>query len=144
MIGRLQTFGIVLILLAVASIPITIGYSTWAERQRMRGEWTAKGPACPITAALSPANRGAKPPPPFVYKEVGFAYQIGDVSCVAVPEKGLFNGRTYPVCEFDAPAAIAVTAGGRTVIFEPVVGHSATVTVQAGRASCVVGGGFRV
>jgi hypothetical protein len=128
MIARLQTLGIVLILLAVASIPTSIGYSTWSERQRMRDEWTAAGPACPVVASPSPANRGAKPPPPFVYKGVGFAYQIGDVNCVAAPEKGLFNSRTYPICQFDAPAAIAVTAGGRTVLFEPGVGHSATVT----------------
>jgi hypothetical protein len=144
MIARLQTFGIVLILLAVASIPITIGASTWHEHQRMRDEWTAVGPACPIVVSPSPANRGAKPPKPFVYKGVGFAYQIGDVSCVAAPEKGLFNSRTYPICEFDAPAAIAVTVGGRTVLFEPGVGHSATVTVERGRVSCVVGGGLRI
>jgi hypothetical protein len=143
MIARLQTFGIVLILLAVASIPISVGYSTWAERQGMREEWTAAGPACPIVATPSIANRGAKPPKPFAYKGVGFAYQIGDVSCVAAPEKGLFNSRTYPICQFDAPAAIAVTVGGRTILFEPGVGHSATVTVERGRVSCVLGGGLR-
>jgi hypothetical protein len=144
MIARLQTFGIVLILLAVASIPITIGVSTWLDRQRMREEWTHVGPACPVVARPTPANRGAKPPGPFVYKGVGFAYQIGDVSCVAAPEKGLFNSRTYPICEFDAPAAIAVTVSGRTILFEPGVGHSATVTVRHGRVSCTVGGGLRV
>jgi hypothetical protein len=144
MIARLQTFGIVLILLAVASIPISTGYSTWAERQKMRKEWTAVGAACPIVATPSPANRGAKPPRPFVYKGVGFAYQIGDVSCVAAPEKGLFNSRTYPICQFDAPAAIAVTAGGHTILFEPGIGHSATVAVQRGRVTCVVGGGLRI
>jgi hypothetical protein len=144
MIARLQTFGIVLILLAVASIPIATGYSTWAERQQMREEWTAVGPACPIVARPSPANRGAKPPRPFVYKGVSFAYQIGDVSCVAAPEKGPFNSRTYPICQFDAPAAIAVTAAGRTTLFEPGIGHSATVAVQRGRVSCVVGGGLRI
>jgi hypothetical protein len=143
MIARLQTLGIVLILLAVASIPTSIGYSTWSERQRMRDEWTAAGPACPVVARPSPANRGAKPPPPFVYKGVGFAYQIGDVNCVAAPEKGLFNSRTYPICQFDAPAAIAVTAGGRTVLFEPGVGHGATVAVREGHVSCVVDKGAR-
>ncbi|HEV7386230.1 MAG TPA: hypothetical protein VGN89_15210 [Phenylobacterium sp.] len=143
MIARLQTLGIVLILLAVASIPTSIGVSTWLERQRMRDEWTAVGPACPIVVRATPANRGAKPPRPFVYKGVGFAYQIGDVSCVAAPEKGLFNSRTYPICQFDAPGAIAVTAGGHTTLFEPGIGHSATVTVQRGRASCVIGGGLR-
>jgi hypothetical protein len=140
-IGKLQAFGMVGLLLALASIPLQVGVSTWATHQSLKKEWKVEGPPCPIVPQISRAALGFKPPPPFVYQRVAFAYQIGDVSCEAVPE-GFFNSATHPVCQFDAPAAIKVTTGGRTVIFEPGVGHRATVTVRAGKASCVIGGWF--
>jgi len=140
--ARLQTAGIVLLLAACASIPLTIAGGTWATRQAMRREWTARGAACPVTAALSMAARGPKPPPPFVYQGAGFAYQIGDVSCVAVPE-GWFSKQTYPVCEFSAPAGIQVTYRGRTTIFEPGVGHGASITIRHGQVGCTVTGARR-
>jgi len=141
MMAMLQTVGIVVLLLALASIPLQVGLSTWATHQSMKDEWAIRGPACPVVPQISRAATGFKPPPPFVYQHVGFAYQIGDVSCEAVPE-GLFNGATHPVCQFDAPAAIKVTYAGRTTIFEPGVGHRATVSVRDGKVSCVIGGWF--
>lgn len=141
--ARLQMAGILLLLAALASIPLTVGFSTWATRQAMRREWASPGPACPVVAQISRAALGAKPPAPFVYQGVGFAYQIGDVSCVALPE-GWLTGKTYPVCEFDAASAIEVRTGGRTVIFEPGVGHGATVTIRHGQVSCAVSAGFQV
>ena len=140
-IGALQTLGIIGVMLGVASIPVTVVVSTWLARRAMWAEWTASGPACPVVTQISIAGRGAKPPRPFVYQGVGFARQIGDADCVAVPQ-GVFQSRTFPVCAFDAPAAIEVTAGGRTTIFEPGVGHSATVMVRDGQPSCVVGAPF--
>lgn len=137
----LQVFGILLLLAALASIPLTVGGATWATRQAMRREFAPRGPACPVVAEISPAGRGARPPPPFVYRGVGFAYQIGDVTCEAVPE-GWFTSKTYPVCDFDAPAGIVVTEGARRVTFEPGVGHGAVVTLRDGRISCTVTGGL--
>ena len=141
---RLQDLGIVALLLAIASIPLSEGYTAWAANRGLRHEWIAAGRACPVVAALSPGARGAKPPAPFVYKGVGFAFQIGDVACAPVPEKSLFTKVTFPVCQFDAPAGIAVTAGGRTTYFEPGIGHGATVMVHAGRPpTCVMLAGMR-
>jgi hypothetical protein len=141
LIAALQTLGMVLLLLGVAAIPIQIGLATWITHQSLRTEWAIRGPACPVAPRISRAALGSRPPPPFVYQHAAFAYQIGDASCEAVPE-GLFNGRTHPVCQFDAPAAIQVTAAGRSTIFEPGVGHRATVTVRDGQVSCVIGGWF--
>ncbi|MGZ6020892.1 MAG: hypothetical protein ACXWKO_19675 [Phenylobacterium sp.] len=136
---QLQDMGIVALLLAIASIPLSEGYAAWSTNRALRKEWIAAGRACPVVAALSPAVRGAKPPKPFVYKGVGFAFQIGDVACAPVPEKSLFTKITFPVCQFDAPGGIAVTAGGRTTYFEPGIGHGATVAVHAGQPpSCVM------
>jgi len=140
--ARVQTAGIVLLLGACASIPLTIAFGTWATRQAMRKEWAARGAACPVTPALSIAARGPKPPPPFVFQGVAFAYQIGDVSCVGIPE-GWFSKATYPVCEFDAPAGIKVTYRGRTTYFEPGVGHGASVTIRHGQVGCTITGTYR-
>src|SRR3954453_1102018 len=74
LMGRVQTAGIVLLLAACASIPLSIAFGTWATRQGMRKEWTARGAACPVPPALSIAARGPKPPPPFVFQNVAFAY----------------------------------------------------------------------
>jgi hypothetical protein len=137
--GAMQVFGVLLLLAALASIPLTVVISTWRDRQAMRREWASRGPACPVVTEVSLAARGAKPRKPFVYQGVGFAYQIGGAICDAIPESW-FSSKTYPVCEFDAPAAIAVTRGARKVVFEPGVGHGATVTIRHGEVSCAVNG----
>jgi hypothetical protein len=137
-VGRLQTAGILLLFVALASIPLTVGVATWADHRSLRKEWTIAGPACPVVAQVSPAARGAKPPPPFTYRGARFAYQIGDVECAAVPEENVFDSSHHTVCQFDAAGAVEVTSGGRTTIFEPGVGHGAMVTVRKGGVSCVV------
>jgi hypothetical protein len=134
--------GVVVFMVAIFGVLVTVGPSKWTDLATMRRDWTIEGPACPIVPAVSKAGRGARPPPPFTYQGVRFAYQIADASCEAVPE-GYLTSRSYPVCQFDAPGAVAVTTGGRTVIFEPGVGRRATVTVRDGRATCVEGGWFR-
>jgi hypothetical protein len=138
LMGWLQTAAIVLILAAVASIPLTVGVGTWATHRSLRKEWVVDGPACPAVAQISPAARGAKPPPPFTYRGTHFAYQIGDVECAPVPEKNPFDSSHYTVCQFDAAGAVEVTQGGHTTIFEPGVGHGAMVTVRRGDVSCVL------
>lgn len=138
-IGRLQTAGILLLFLALASIPLTVGVSTFMDHRSLKKEWTIAGRACPVVARISPAARGAKPPPPFTYLGTHFAYQIGDVECADVPAESMFDPSHHTVCQFDAAGAVEVTAAGRTTIFEPGVGHGAMVTVRKGGAvSCVV------
>src|SRR5579859_7481053 len=141
--ARLQTAGIVVLLTAIAAIPISVGVGTWAAHRASLREWVVKGPACPVARTPSPATRGAKPPAPFVFQGIGFAYQIGDAFCAVVPVENVFSQVSFPVCNFDAPAAVEVTVGGRKVLFEPGVGHSATVAIRDGRVSCVIGAGLR-
>jgi hypothetical protein len=134
----LQTAGIVVLLAAVAAIPLSLAYATWRDHRHLRDEWTAVGPACASVAQLSIAVRGAKPPPPFTYRGTRFSYQIGDVECAAVPEANPFDSSHYTACQFDAAGAVEVTSGGRTTLFESGVGHGAMVTVRRGKASCVI------
>jgi hypothetical protein len=136
--GALQTAGVLLLLLAIASIPLTVGVGTWSDHRSLKKEWTLAGPACPVVARISPAARGAKPPAPFTYLGTHFAYQIGDVECADVPAESVFDPSHHTVCQFDAAGAVEVTTGGRTTIFEPGVGHGAMVTVRKGQVSCVV------
>ena len=138
MIARLQTLAILIVLAAVVAMPLTVGVSTWLDHQSLRREWTAHGPACPVVSQISTAARGAKPPRPFVYRGAAFAYQIGDVDCAAIPEASLADSSSYTVCQFDAASAIQVSVAGRSVLFEPGVGHGATVTVRKGQTSCVI------
>ncbi|HEX5264700.1 MAG TPA: hypothetical protein VFW13_14305, partial [Phenylobacterium sp.] len=100
--------------------------------------WDVAGPDCRVAPSVSTAARGAKPPAPFTYRGAAFAYQIGDVECVAAPEKSLLDSSAYTVCQFDAPGAVEVRAAGRTTVFEPGIGHGASVTVRKGKVGCVV------
>lgn len=135
---RLQIPALLAVLGAVASIPMTVIYSTWSDHRSLRAEWTAAGPACPAVSRPSLAALGAKPPPPFTYRGAHFAFQIGDVECAAVPEANPFDSGHYTACQFDAAGAVEVTSGGRTTIFEPGVGRGAMVTIRKGEVSCVV------
>ena len=123
-------------------MPFAIAFATWADHMSLRREWKIAGPACPVVPAVSMAARGAHPPPPFTYKGAHFAFQIGSVECEAVPDEGLLPQTTHPVCQFSAPGAVEVTTPARAVVYEPGVGHTATVTVRGGETSCVVGGWF--
>lgn len=139
----LPTVCILAVLVAVACMPFAIAFATWADHMSLRKEWKIAGPPCPIVQQVSLAARGAHPPPPFTYKGAHFAFQIGSVECEAVPDDGLFPRTTHAVCQFSAPGAVEVTAGGRATIFETGVGRQATVTILGDRPSCVIGGWFR-
>lgn len=135
-----QTSGIVVVMLAVASIPLTVAYGGLADRQLLKTEWAIEGPACP--APVQPMRFNRKPLE-FSYQGIHFTRQYGAVYCVPVPDRGIFSKANHPVCQFSSPAAVTVTTGGRTVLYEPGIGQRATVTIRDGRSTCVVGGWFR-
>ena len=134
---------ILAVLAAAVSMPFAVVFATWADHMSLRKEWTIAGPSCPVVSQVSLAARGMHPPPPFTYKGAHFAFQIGSVECEAVPDDGFFPQTTHAVCQFAAPGAVEVTTAGRKVVYEPGVGHPATVAVRADRPSCVMGGWFR-
>jgi hypothetical protein len=137
--GAWQTAGIVAVMLAVASIPLSIAYGTLMDRQALQKDWIIPGPPCPV---VSNGMWFHRPPHRFNYHGVVFSRQYGNVSCMVLPDDGTFSKASHTVCQFSSPAAVSVTAGGRTVIYEPGIGHPATVTIRDGRPSCVVGGWF--
>ncbi len=139
---RGETFGMTLVLLAVMSIPAALVIANWLEMRQARAAWAIEGPPCPRLASDAILRTSRRPPHVFDYGGVRFARQYGHASCVGFREDGLFNPAIYRVCQFNAPATLAVTTGGQQLAFKPGVGHHATVTIRGGRASCVVGGWF--
>jgi len=138
--GGWQTFGMVVLMLAVASIPLTVAYGALADHQSLKVEWAIDGPTCPV---VSQTERYHRPPQAFSYQGVHFTRQYGNVFCVVVPDGGVFSSAHHTACQFSAPAAISVTTAGRSILYEPGIGRAATVSIRNGQPSCVVGGWFR-
>ena len=135
-----QTLGIVVLMLAVASIPLTVTYGTLADHHSLKDEWAIPGPPCPAPAEPMRFNRK---PLEFNYRGVHFTRRYGGVYCVVVPDGGIFGKTGHTACQFSSPAQVTVTMGGRTILYEPGIGHPATVTLRGGQLTCVVGGWFR-
>ena len=134
-----------LIVAVILGVPVAIVWQEWAAIQALRRAWTIPGPPCPIVARLSPiATRRGKPAMTSVYGDAAFTRSFGAVSCAPIPEEGLFTRGNYHVCQFNNPGGVVVRVGGRATTFEAPVGRRLTITVRHGRASCVVGGWFRL
>ncbi len=138
----LQHAGLAGVMLLLVSVPGIDVYRTWAGARAEKKLWDITGPACPIVREADPNVVGHKPPTSFTYNSITFTRHLGDASCSAFREDGFMNPRTYSVCQFSAPGAVAVTVGGRQVVYQPGPGWRTTVTVRDGRPSCVVGGWF--
>lgn len=138
-----QHSGLAGLMLILLSVPGYIVAETWFGLMATKRAWTITGPPCPVVVAPARSVVGSKAPRDFTYNGAIFARHFGHVSCVAFREDGLFASGSYSVCQFSGPGAVHVTAGGRTVVFQPGVGRPATVTVRRGEASCVVAGWFR-
>jgi hypothetical protein len=134
-----QTLGIVVLMLVVASIPLMIAYGALAAHQALKVEWAIDGPACPV---VSKTVRYHRPPQAFSYQGVRFTRQYGSVYCVVVPDGGVLSSAHHTACQFNAPAAVSVTTARRSILYEPGIGHVATVTIRDGQPSCVIGGWF--
>ena len=135
-----HTLGIVALMLAFASIPLTVAYGALADHQALKQEGAIPGPPCPAPAEPMRFNRK---PLEFDYRGVHFTRRYGGVNCVVVPDGGIFSKGGHTACQFSSPAQVTVTMGGRTILYEPGIGHPATVTLRGGQPTCVVGGWFR-
>lgn len=138
----LQTLGLAGLLLGLLAIPAYVVLETWLGEQAMQRAWTITGPPCPVVGRPAWIVVGSKPPKAFEYGGVGFARYHGHASCVAWREGGLFDPDVYRVCQFNAPAAVTVAVGGKTISYQPGFGHRATVSIRRGQPSCVMGGWF--
>ncbi|WP_374468972.1 hypothetical protein [Phenylobacterium sp.] len=140
--GSFHAAGMIGLLAMLLTIPGYILLSGWLERRAEIRAWTIDGPPCPQPAMLDPKVVGTRPAKVFSYRGARFARQSGHASCVALDEGGAFERRLYTVCQFNAPAGLAVTTDAGTWRFQPGAGRNITVTVRGGRAACVLNGWF--
>ena len=108
----------------------------WGQRQGEIDEaraWMIPGPACPTLPSL--ADIGFAPPPldTFQFDGVRISRAYGHVNCHEIAEHG-----GVPVCRFNSPMVLEVTAPGGQVIYWTKVAP-ATVRIEQGRPSCVLG-----
>ena len=139
--SKVEIAGMAGVLLMIVSIPAWAGFDTWSSQRALKAAWTIAGPPCPAAHRNIPTG-ATRPPRTFEYGGISFTRRFGHVSCVALPERGMFDESSDRICQFSAPAMIAVRTERGTTLFEPGVGRRATVTVRDGRASCVMGGWF--
>jgi hypothetical protein len=128
-------------LLAVA-IPAWGAYQWWAFRHELRTDWNITGPPCPLATHSWESIALRRAPREFDSGGMHLAHPFGGADCSPVPEDYVSH-RAYSVCQFTEPVMIAVTTGGRTVLFEPGFGHPATVKFRDGEVTCVLAGWFR-
>lgn len=138
-----QLVGPVMFLILICSAPAWLIYEIWSAQQAERVAWNVSGPACAVVDHPAPALFGAKGPQTFSYGGASFSRRFGHASCASPLADGLIPGAPYRVCQFNGPAAVAVTTSSGTTFFKPGVGSPATVTIRDGKVSCVVGGWFR-
>src|SRR5512146_1757048 len=129
--------GVVGPILALASIPTLIGVAADAPDpdDPTRG---AVGEPCRAVSEADFERGWRDPPRTFVFQRAAFARRRGDADCTVLHDGPL--ERPYPACRFDAPAALAVTAGGRSAYFDIGPGLTAEVEVRPAGVRCVVTG----
>jgi hypothetical protein len=140
--GATANLGLVTIGLLAVCIPAWGAYQWWAFRHELRTDWNISGPACPPATHTWQSVGLKRTPHEFSYGGMHVAYPFGAADCSPVPED-YFTGHAYSVCQFTAPLIVAVTAGGRTVTYEPGYGRHATVKLRNGQISCVLAGWYR-
>jgi hypothetical protein len=140
--GATATLVIVAVGLIVVCAPAWGVYRWWAFRHELRADWTITGPPCPPPVDSWEKIIGRRTPHAFSYGGMRLAFPFGAADCSPVPEDYV-TSRAYSVCQLTAPVMIVVTAGGRTVSFEPGQGRRATVRLRNGEVSCVLGGWYR-
>lgn len=100
--------------------------------------WTISGPPCPVAADRTDLPRWPAATKRSEFAGVSFTRAVGHVSCRMVGYEGGRGLGTFPVCQFSSPGGLIVTAGERTVLFNPPPGARATVAVPRSGPSCVL------
>jgi hypothetical protein len=139
--GATATLGLAAAVMLAASIPAWTAYNWWAFRHELRRDWIIAGPPCPPATHSWGEIALSRQPRVVDYGGMHIAHLFGGADCSPVPED-YFSSKAYSVCQFTAPVMLAVTAAGRTTLFEPGYGRRATVTLRHGSLTCVLGGWF--
>jgi hypothetical protein len=133
-VGLVAAFGL------FAALPTTMALSLGNPN----GEPPPKAAGGPVCRAIAKAKflQGWREDPHVIhFQGVAFARRRGDIFC-GVRRDGMF-GRTFPVCELDAPVQLGVTRAGRESYWDVTPGYTAVVEARADGPRCVVTGRYR-
>jgi hypothetical protein len=100
----------------------------------------ADRPACRAVSKAKFLQGWTEPAHVIHFQGVAFARRRGDIFC-GVRRDGLF-GRTFPVCELDAPVQLGVVIAGRESYWDVGPGWTAVVEARPDGARCVVTGRY--
>jgi hypothetical protein len=109
-----------------------------AQSQALTATFDIRGAPCPALTRAAYIQQGIEPKKAFEFQKVRFARRFGHADCAVVAYRDASGTGGHPVCQFTGPALLAVTADGVESYFAPGVGVPATVSVENGRARCVL------
>jgi hypothetical protein len=126
--------GFVLVSLVGTALGAGSAVKDAADQKAEDAYWDVTGPPCPqetrevfLTGDLQPGHG-------FNFEGVGFADAFGAAECRAYGDRR----SSYRKCMFTSPGAVRVRAGGAEAFYRPGIGQPATVSVSAGKITCVL------
>lgn len=102
--------------------------------------WRISGPSCPSYSGDVSMFRRQKA---FDLDRYRFRRVYGHVECADLTSGSLFAPEQRLVCQFTSPTFLEVTTPRGVQSYSTGIGQPATVTIEKGRATCVLGGWFR-
>jgi hypothetical protein len=139
---RRPLFGVIIgvgVLAAIAGITFVHIKQKAAEGIADYRAWVASGPACAAAPKSSFDSPEGGQPQSSDFGGVRFTRVHGAVLCSDVNEEGGKGHDTFPVCQFDRPGLLEVSTPKGRFWFWPGYSSPATVAVEHGMPTCVVG-----
>ena len=109
-----------------------------AQSRELTAAFDIQGRPCPTLTPAAYAAQGTVPNKAFEFGKVRFARRFGHADCAMVAYRDASGAGGHPVCQFTGPALLTITVGRVESYFAPGIGVPATVSVESGRARCVL------
>lgn len=142
---RWRRLALVTGLAILASAPgfLLMAHDQQAKRAASNDFWRIDGrPCAPLDAAMF--RDVQRPPSVTTYDGVVFQRHGGAMVCTHRNERIGATDLRYPVCKFDSPDYLAVSAAGRERFYDLTMGRAAAVGVVNGQVRCVVTEAFEM
>jgi hypothetical protein len=133
------------LMVGLLGLLLLVGGAGWCWEQQLGAirtaqAWTIEGPPCPVVRGTAQFGYAPKVMDTFQFVGTRFSRVYGYVKCLAISDHGGTGWGQVPVCRFNSPMLLDVTApGGHATYFTQM--SPATVTIVQGRPSCVLGAG---